>query len=225
MPPARLACGRQAGGTSGVQARLGRRSGAPCGAAKAPAPAAAKRGAPAAAHDTKPAPPAGPTDPRRLQAPDRRSSPRADRRSRRRTQVSLYLGDWTVIVPATKLLEVGRFLRETPEAGFDFCSDVTASDWPTRAQRFDVIYCLFSTVHRKRVRLKVRAEESEPVPSVSAIWPAANWLEREVYDLFGVNFTGHPNRTRILMPDDWQGHPQRKDYRLKTGGVDGKRGC
>jgi NADH/F420H2 dehydrogenase subunit C len=123
-----------------------------------------------------------------------------------------------MIVPATKLLEVARFLRETPEAGFDFCSDVTASDWPARPQRFDVIYCLFSTRHRKRVRLKVRASETDPVPSVSGIWPAANWLEREVYDLFGVNFTGHPNRKRILMPDDWQGHPQRKDYPLEGPG-------
>ena len=196
------------------------------GAAKAPpppkpaAPAAAKPAAPAAAHDTKPAPPSGPTDPpppagteipafiAALQAAVPDSV----------TQISFYLGDWTVIVPATKLLDVGRFLRETPEAGFDFCSDVTASDWPTRAQRFDVIYCLFSTRHRKRVRVKVRAAESEPVPSVSGIWPAANWLEREVYDLFGVEFTGHPNRKRILMPDDWQGHPQRKDYPLEGPG-------
>jgi NADH-quinone oxidoreductase subunit C len=66
--------------------------------------------------------------------------------------------------------------------------------------------------------VKVRAAESEAVPSVSGIWPAANWLEREVYDLFGVNLTGHPNRKRILMPDDWQGHPQRKDYPLEGPG-------
>lgn len=185
----------------------------------APKPAA-KPAAPAAAHDTKPAPPSGPTDPpppagteippfiTALQA----AIPGGV------TQVSYYVGDWTVIVPATKLLEVGRFLRETPEAGFDFCSDVTASDWPPRPQRFDVIYCLYSTRHRRRVRLKVRAAESEPVPSVCGIWPAANWLEREVYDLFGVNFVGHPNRKRILMPDDWQGHPQRKDYPLEGPG-------
>jgi NADH-quinone oxidoreductase subunit C len=195
------------------------------GAVAAPSAAAAKAAAPGAkpaapAHDTKPAPPSGPTDPpppagteipafiAALQA----AVPDAV------TQISFYVGDWTVIVPVTKLLEVGRFLRETPETGFDFCSDVTASDWPTRAQRFDVIYCLFSTRHRKRLRLKVRAAESEPVPSVTGIWPAANWLEREVYDLFGVNFTGHPNRTRILMPDDWQGHPQRKDYPLEGPG-------
>ena len=127
-------------------------------------------------------------------------------------------GDDTVVVDSKAWKAVARFLRDTPETAFDFCSDVTASDWPTRPQRFDVIYCLYSTPHRKRVRLKVRAAESEPVPSVSGIWPAANWLEREVYDLFGVNFTGHPNRKRILMPDDWQGHPQRKDYPLEGPG-------
>jgi NADH/F420H2 dehydrogenase subunit C len=133
-------------------------------------------------------------------------------------QLSLYVGDWTVIVPAAKLLEVGRFLRDTPEAGFDFCSDLTASDWPPRAQRFDVIYCLYSTRHRRRVRLKVRAGESDPVPSVTGLWPSTNWLEREVYDLFGVNFVGHPDLRRILMPDDWQGYPQRKDYPLEGPG-------
>jgi NADH-quinone oxidoreductase subunit C len=187
-------------------------------AAKPAAPAAAKPAAPA--HDTKPAPPAGPTDP---PPPAGAEVPAFIAALQTAvpggvTQISFYVGDWTVIVPATKLLDVARFLRETPEAGFDFCSDVTASDWPTRAERFDVIYCLFSTKHRKRVRLKVRAAETEPVPSVTGIWPAANWLEREVYDLFGVNFTGHPNRTRILMPDDWQGHPQRKDYPLEGPG-------
>ena len=134
------------------------------------------------------------------------------------TQLSYYVGDWTVIVPADKLLEVGRFLRDTPETAFNFCSDVTASDWPSRAQRFDVIYCLYSTTHRHRVRLKVRAGDNEPVPSVSGIWPSANWLEREVYDLFGVNFIGHPDRRRILMPEDWQGFPQRKDYPLEGPG-------
>ena len=187
-------------------------------AAAKPAAAPAAKPAAAAAHDTKPAPPSGPTDPpppagtelpafiTALQAAVPESV----------TQISLYVGDWTVIVPAAKLLDVGRFLRDT--AGFDFCSDVTASDWPTRPQRFDVIYCLFSTRQRVRVRVKVRDAEAEPVPSVTGLWPSANWLEREVYDLFSVNITGHPNRKRILMPDDWQGHPQRKDYPLEGPG-------
>jgi NADH-quinone oxidoreductase subunit C len=197
---------------------------APAAKAVAPAPAgkpaapAAKAAAPA--HDLKPAAPAGPSDPpppadaavpsfiRALQA----ALPGAVE------HLSLYLGDWSVIVPAARLLEVCRFLRDTPEIAFDFCSDVTAVDWPPRAQRFDVVYCLYSTRHRWRVRLKVRAGEGEGVPSVSGVWPAANWLEREVYDLFGVNFTGHPDRRRILMPDDWQGFPQRKDYPLEGPG-------
>jgi NADH-quinone oxidoreductase subunit C len=184
-------------------------------ASKPPAPKA-----PAAAHDTKPAPPAGPTDPpppagaeipafiAKLQA----AVPGAVE------QVSFYVGDWTAIVPAGKLLEAARFLRDSPELAFDFCSDVTASDWPTRPQRFDVIYCLYSTRFHSRLRLKVRAAEKDPVPSVCVIWPAANWLEREVYDLFGVNFVGHPDLRRILMPDDWQGFPQRKDYPLEGPG-------
>jgi NADH/F420H2 dehydrogenase subunit C len=128
------------------------------------------------------------------------------------------VGDWTAIVPASRLLEVMRFLRDRPEASFDFCSDVTASDWPQRAERFDVIYNLYSIRHRRRVRIKVRAGEDTPVPSVSGIWPAANWLEREVLDLFGVRFVGHPDPRRILMPEEWQGHPQRKDYPLEGPG-------
>ncbi len=189
-------------------------------AAAAPAkPAPAAKPA-AAAHDTKPAPPSGPSDP---PPPAGTELPAFITALQAGVpggveQISFYVGDWTVIVPVARLLEVARFLHDAPEASFDFCSDVTASDWPTRPQRFDVIYCLFSIRHRRRVRMKVRAADGEPVPSVSGIWPAANWLEREVYDLFGVNFTGHPNRKRILMPDDWQGHPQRKDYPLEGPG-------
>lgn len=134
------------------------------------------------------------------------------------TQVSYWVGDWTIIVPVAQLLDVVRYLREAPDAAFDMCSDVTATDWPPRAERFDVIYCLYSTRHRHRVRVKLRAAEHQPVPSVTGVWPAANWLEREVYDMFGVNFTGHPDRRRILMPDDWQGFPQRKDYPLEGPG-------
>ena len=131
------------------------------------------------------------------------------------TQLSYFVGDWTVIVPAARLLDVARHLHA---AGFDHCSDVTASDWPQRPQRFDVVYALYSVRDRKRVRLKVRAGEGEPVSSVTGIWPSANWLEREVYDLFGVAFVGHPDLRRILMPEDWQGHPQRKDYPLEGPG-------
>jgi NADH-quinone oxidoreductase subunit C len=188
------------------------------------APAAAGKPAAPAARPAEPvktvAPPAGPPDPAppadlavpgfiaALQA----ALPGAVER------VSYWVGDWTIVVPAARLLEVARHLRDTPGAAFDFCSDATATDWPPRAQRFDVVYCLASTRLRHRVRLKARAAETEAVPSLAAVWPAANWLEREVFDLFGVRFEGHPDLRRILMPDDWQGHPQRKDYPLEGPG-------
>ena len=191
----------------------------PAVSAAAPAkPAAPGAGKAAAAHaPPPPAAPTGPTDPpppanlevpafvRALQA----ALPDAV------TQLSYWVGDWTVIVPAARLLDVAKHLRA---AGFDFCSDVTATDWPPRPQRFDVIYCLYSLRDRQRIRVKVRAAEQEPVPSVTGVWPAANWLEREVYDMFGVNITGHPDLRRMLMPEDWQGHPQRKDYPLEGPG-------
>jgi NADH/F420H2 dehydrogenase subunit C len=134
------------------------------------------------------------------------------------SQVSYWVGDWTLIVPVAQLLDVMRHLRDAREAGFDFCSDLTATDWPARPERFDVVYCLYSIRHRHRVRVKVKVSEREPVPSVAAIWPSANWFEREVFDMFGVDLVGHPDRRRILMPDEWQGHPQRKDYPLEGPG-------
>jgi NADH-quinone oxidoreductase subunit C len=188
------------------------------------APAAAGKPAAPAARPAEPvrtvAPPAGPPDqapPADLPVPSflaelQGSLPDAVER------LSYWVGDWTAIVPRARLLDVARHLRDAPGAAFDFCSDVTATDWPPRAQRFDLVYCLASTRLRHRVRLKVRAGEHEPVPSVSGVWPAANWLEREVFDLFGVRFEGHPDLRRLLMPDDWQGHPQRKDYPLEGPG-------
>ena len=135
-------------------------------------------------------------------------------------QLSLYLGDWTVIVPAAQILDASTFLRDNADCAFDYLSDLTATDWPPRTAegRFDVIYMLYSTRHRHRVRLKVKVGEDQPLASVSKVWPAANWFEREVFDMFGVNFTGHPDRRRILMPEDWQGYPQRKDYPLEGPG-------
>jgi NADH-quinone oxidoreductase subunit C len=132
--------------------------------------------------------------------------------------VSWWVGDWSLVVAGPRLLEVAMHLRETPGAEFDACSDVTATDWPPRALRFDVIYSLYSTRLHHRVRLKVRVGDADAAPSVSSVWPGASWLEREVFDLFGIRFEGHPDLRRILMPDDWQGHPQRKDYPLEGPG-------
>lgn len=133
--------------------------------------------------------------------------------------LSYWVGDWTIIVPLPRILDVLQHLRKAPDAWFDFLSDLTATDWPPRkTERFDVVYSLYSTRHRHRVRVKTKASETSPVPSATVIWPSADWLEREVFDMFGVNFTGHPDRRRILMPLDWQGYPQRKDYPLEGPG-------
>jgi NADH-quinone oxidoreductase subunit C len=134
-------------------------------------------------------------------------------------QVSYWVGDWTVIVGAAQFAEVCAFLRDTPGCQFDYLSDLTAVDWPARpGKRFDLVACLYSTKLRHRVRVKTRLADGEAVTSVTGVWPAANWLEREVYDMFGVTFSGHPNLRRMLMPFDWQGHPQRKDYPLEGPG-------
>ncbi len=134
-------------------------------------------------------------------------------------QVSYWVGDWTVIVAAERFAEVCTFLRDTPGCQFDYLSDLTAVDWPARAgKRFDLVASLYSIRLRQRVRVKARVAEGEAVSSVTGVWPAANWLEREVYDMFGVTFTGHPDLRRLLMPADWQGHPQRKDYPLEGPG-------
>jgi len=209
--------------------------GAPAAAAKPPAPprpaapGGAKPAAPGAAPAAKApphpppaaAPPSGPPDP---PPPADKTAPPFIASLQAAipgavAHVSYWVGDWTIVVPVDQLLAVARHLRDAGDALFDFCSDVTATDWPPRAEgRFDVVYCLYSTRLRQRVRLKVKASEHQGVPSVTGVWPAANWLEREVYDMFGVNFTGHPDRRRILMPDDWQGFPERKDYPLEGPG-------
>jgi NADH-quinone oxidoreductase subunit C len=197
---------------------------APAGAAapKAAASAAGAAAAPKAPHPPPAAaPPSGPTDPpppADKPAPAFIASLQAALPDSVK-HVSYWVGDWTVIVPVEHLLAAAKHLRDAPDALFDFCSDVTATDWPPRKEgRFDVVYCLFSTRLRHRIRIKVIAAENQPVPSVTGLWPAADWLEREVYDMFGVNFTGHPDRRRILMPEDWQGFPERKDYPLEGPG-------
>ncbi|MYD86668.1 MAG: NADH-quinone oxidoreductase subunit C [Acidobacteria bacterium] len=133
-------------------------------------------------------------------------------------QVSYWVGDWTVIVAVGRLLDVMRFLKDDASTLFDYCSDVTAADWPPREKRFDVVYCLYSTRLRHRLRVKVRVGEEDPVESVTQLWPAADWLEREVYDQFGIDIVNHPDLRRILMPEQWQGYPQRKDYPLEGPG-------
>ncbi len=180
--------------------------------AAAAKPAAKPAAPPAPLVPTDPAPPADLAVPAYVTALQERLPGAVE-------QVTYWVGDWSVIVPADRLVEAVTFLRDAPEGRFDYLSDLTAADWPARAdRRFDVIYCLYSTQARQRVRVKVRAADGQAVPSVTGVWTAANWLEREVFDMFGITFTGHPDLRRILMPADWQGHPQRKDYPLEGPG-------
>jgi NADH-quinone oxidoreductase subunit C len=109
-----------------------------------------------------------------------------------------------------RLAELALYLRD--EEKFDMLSDLTAVDWPKREKRFDVILNLYSFPKNERLRLKVYAADAEEVPSVVSVWPTANWQEREVFDMFGIIFSGHPDLKRILLPDEWQGYPLRKDY-------------
>jgi NADH-quinone oxidoreductase subunit C len=118
----------------------------------------------------------------------------------------------TVYVPADRLVETCLVLRDTPLLQFDVLVEVTAADYLPREPRFEVIYHLLSIPNRVRLRLKVRAGVDDAVPTVQSIWPAAGWPEREVWDMFGIVFEGHPDLSRLLMPEDWEGHPARKDY-------------
>lgn len=122
-------------------------------------------------------------------------------------------GETTVVLARRDLIRICEFLAQDQSIAFTFLSDITAVDRFPTEPRFEVNYQLLSMQRRERVRIKVRVSGSDAVlPSVTGIWPAANWLEREVFDLFGIRFDGHPDLTRIVMPDDWEGHPLRKDY-------------
>jgi len=119
-----------------------------------------------------------------------------------------------LVVAREKLVEIATYSRDDEK--FDWLSDLTAVDWPKREQRFDIVLNMYSFEKNERLRLKVHASADERVPSVQGVWATANWEEREVYDMFGVVFEGHPELKRILLPDEWQGHPLRKDYDILT---------
>jgi NADH-quinone oxidoreductase subunit C len=127
-------------------------------------------------------------------------------------------GEVTVVVARDDLHLALGILREDRDLAFDVLADLTATDWPDREPRFWIAYELYSMRYRHRIRVKVGLSEDDAVaPSVVSLFPAADWHEREVFDFFGIVFEGHPDLRRIIMPDDWTGHPMRKDYAL--GGV------
>jgi NADH-quinone oxidoreductase subunit C len=122
-----------------------------------------------------------------------------------------------VTLKAEGLLDVCRFLRDDPEMAFDVCLDVTAAHWPEREPPMEVVIHLHSRSRNDRLRLKVPTGETGPVPSLAKIWAAANWNEREAFDMFGIVFEGHPDLRRILMPEDYTDHPLRKEFPLFRG--------
>jgi NADH-quinone oxidoreductase subunit C len=128
-------------------------------------------------------------------------------------EVLEFRGERTLVVPRSHLRRVGEFLHGEPDLAFNFLSDVTGVDRFPVEPRFELNYHLVSIRHRAVLRLRVRAHGNDPVvPSVTQIWCTANWHEREIFDLFGVRFEGHPDLRRILMPEDWEGYPLRKDF-------------
>ena len=130
---------------------------------------------------------------------------------------STFLGQLSVRVARESIVEVCRTLRDDAETPFNYLSDVTCVHTPENfAAPFEIVYNLYSISANVRVRLKAETSEANPVESVTGVWPAANWMEREVFDLFGVKFRNHPDLRRLLLPPDWEGHPLRKDYPLEA---------
>ena len=121
--------------------------------------------------------------------------------------------EMTIYVERSAIRDACALLRDDSSCPFNYLSDITCVDWYPSEPRFEVVYHLLSLREKERVRLKVRLGGDNPtIHSVVSVWPAANLFEREIFDLFGIRFTGHPNLERLLMPDDWEGHPLRKDY-------------
>jgi NADH-quinone oxidoreductase subunit C len=126
-------------------------------------------------------------------------------------ETSDFRGDLSLVIEPSSLVDLARYLKE--EEGFDYFLYATAVDWPARTPRFTVVWEVRSLANKTRVRIKTTAGMPMPrVPSLTSVWPAANWHERETWDLFGISFDGHPDLRRILMPDTWEGYPLRKDY-------------
>lgn len=124
-----------------------------------------------------------------------------------------FRNDWTVVVKADRIVEIARFLRDDPELAFDHLSDVFSVDYPGREERFEVVYQLNSIRKHHRLRLKTGLREDPcEIDSVYPVWRAAGFLEREVYDLMGIRFRNHPDLRRIFLPEDFDGHPLRKEY-------------
>jgi NADH-quinone oxidoreductase subunit C len=184
----------------------------PPAAAEKPAP---PKAAPAAGHKPAPPPKKGPTI-----TVDITADPLIDRIRERFgdaiTEAVATLGQQIIRVKSGTLIDLCNFLHDDEEALFDMCTDLTAVHWPERAgEEFDVVILLYSVPKNRRLRVKVSLADGAACPSVTPIWAGANWMEREVFDMFGIGFAGHPDLRRILLPSDWPGHPLRKEYPIE----------
>ncbi|OIP36643.1 hypothetical protein AUJ95_09235 [Candidatus Desantisbacteria bacterium CG2_30_40_21] len=124
--------------------------------------------------------------------------------------------DLTVRIKKDGILDVCRFIHDAEGLDFDYLTDICGVDYPERQPRFDVVYHLYSIDKKHRIRIKAAIGENESISSVESVWKAANWFEREAYDMLGIMFDNHSDLRRILLPEDWKGHPLRKDYPLVT---------
>jgi NADH-quinone oxidoreductase subunit C len=186
------------------------KSNTPPSPAEPPKPAAEKvSGTPSAAAPPKPAAPAKPAGP----VPLPWDSPLVARLRQRYgsgIEPLTYLVQIYLIVDRSAIAELLQVLRD--EEQFDYCVDITAVHYPKREKAFDVIWILYSFAKNERIRVKTLIADGESIASCVGLWATANWLEREVFDMFGIKFDGHPDLKRILLPDGWKGHPLRKDY-------------
>ncbi|MFZ0967039.1 MAG: NADH-quinone oxidoreductase subunit C, partial [Candidatus Acidiferrales bacterium] len=182
----------------------------PATVATPPAPKATPPGAAAAPPAAKPAPPAKEAPPKPVPLDNELVQRMKSRFGDAVREATLDRKQAIILVDASSWLEVSRYCRDDEK--FDYLVDLTAVDWPKRERRFDVVAILYSFAKNERLRLKAHLGEGESIASVVSIWPVANWLEREAFDMFGIQFTGHPDLRRILLPEEWQGHPLRKDY-------------
>jgi NADH-quinone oxidoreductase subunit C len=192
----------------------------PATPAKPAAPASDKPAAPAAAKPAAPAgdKPAAPAPPAKAPVPTPKPWD-ADIVTRMKSkfgdaiqEAMSYLGDNYFVVDATKIESICFYLRD--EEKYNMLADLTAVDYPKKPKRFEIIYQLYSFPHNQRLRVKAAVAEDESPATVVPVWKTANWLEREVYDMFGVKFAGHPDMRRILLPDEWTGFPLRKDHHI-----------
>jgi NADH-quinone oxidoreductase subunit C len=211
--------------------------------AQAPPPAAEKPAPPQAAATDKPAPPKAPASDKPAppkapaaaghaappKAPPRKGpvitteisgDPLIDRIKERFgdsiTESVATLGQQIVRVKRDSLIDLCRYLHDDQEALFDMCADLTAVHWPDKkGEEFEIVIQLYSVPKNRRLRIKASIADGESCPTVTPIWAGADWMEREVYDMFGVKFEGHPDLRRILLPQDWPGHPLRKEYPIE----------